>query len=274
MEYRLKFAGRTRDDLQHLRGRGLLLQRFAQLVEQAGGLDGDDGLIGKVLDQRDLLVSEWAHLPTKDADSSDGFVVLEHRHTDIGPNAAKLDRIDSRQIAFSVSSRRCEISSVKRSLGSDDVAKRIAVAGMDDLSAFACFGKGGWYIVCGDRAKPVSLIEKEVAEFGLAEPDGIRQHRLKHRLQIARRRADDAQYLGRRRLLLQHLGEFLFQVGVGCAKTVNVSSHLRCLRTKTGNASSALRPFASQDHLVGTVTGPFRSGQPRIEPTNPSRTAR
>jgi hypothetical protein len=57
-------------------------------------------------------------------------------------------------------------------------------------------------------------------------------------------------------LLLQRLGEFLFQVGVGCAKAINVSSRLRCLRTKTGNASSTLRPFASQDHLVGTVTGP------------------
>src|SRR6516225_3054434 len=71
-------------------------------------------------------------------------------------------------------------------------------------------------------------------------------------------------------LLLQRLGELFFQVGVG-AKAVNVSSRLRCLRTKTGNASSALRPFARQGHLVGTVTGPpFRSAQPRIEPTNPN----
>src|SRR5262249_2366753 len=59
-----------------------------------------------------------------------------------------------------------------------------------------------------------------------------------------------------RGLLLQRLGELLFQIGIGCAKAVNVSSRLRCLRTKTGNSSSALRPFASQDHLVGTATGP------------------
>src|SRR5262249_9199375 len=65
---------------------------------------------------------------------------------------------------------------------------------------------------------------------------------------------DYAEHLRGRRLLLQRLGKFLFQVGVGCAKAVNVSSRLRCLRTKTGNASSTLRPFASQDHLVGTVT--------------------
>jgi hypothetical protein len=40
-----------------------------------------------------------------------------------------------------------------------------------------------------------------------------------------------------------------------------VSSRLRCLRTKTDNACSALRPFARQGHLVGTVAGPLRSSQ-------------
>src|SRR6516162_4577187 len=96
----------------------------------------------------------------------------------------------------------------------------------------------------------------QYAELGLADARGILQHSLEHRLQLPRRRADDLQHLRGCRLLLQRLGELLFQVGVGCAKAVNVSSRLRCLRTKTGNASSALRRFASQGHLVGTVTGP------------------
>jgi hypothetical protein len=34
-------------------------------------------------------------------------------------------------------------------------------------------------------------------------------------------------------------------------------------RTKTGNTSSALCPFASQDHLVGTVTGAISVGPPK-----------
>ena len=49
LEHGYQLARRAADDLQHLRGRGLLLQRFAQLVEQAGVLDGDDGLGGEVL---------------------------------------------------------------------------------------------------------------------------------------------------------------------------------------------------------------------------------
>ena len=43
-QHRLQIEGRAADDLEHVGGGGLLLQRFAQLVEQARVLDGDDGL--------------------------------------------------------------------------------------------------------------------------------------------------------------------------------------------------------------------------------------
>ena len=49
IEHRLQIEGRAADDLEHVGGGGLLLQRFAQLVEQARVLDGDDGLGGEVL---------------------------------------------------------------------------------------------------------------------------------------------------------------------------------------------------------------------------------
>src|SRR5215470_617861 len=96
-------------------------------------------------------------------------------------------------------------------------------------------------------------MEIEVAEPSLANAHCIGQHGLEHRLKLAGRTADDLQHLRRRRLLLQRLDELLFQVGVVCAKAVNVGSRLRFLRTKTGNAYSALRPFASQGHLLGMV---------------------
>ena len=82
--------------LQHLRGRGLLLQRLgeivgalAQLVEQPRVLDGDDGLGGEVLHQLDLLVGERPHLLAVDGDGADQFVVLEHRHANEGPRSAE-----------------------------------------------------------------------------------------------------------------------------------------------------------------------------------------
>src|SRR5262249_34357229 len=113
----------------------------------------------------------------------------------------------------------------------------------------------------GGRAEvlPVELENGNVV--GLAEARRTFDHDLQHGLQLGRRGANDPQNLGCRRLLLQSLGELLFRIGAGCAAAANARSRLRCLRTKTANGSSALRPFASQDHLVGTVTGP-PSGRP------------
>ena len=58
IEHRLQIESRATDDLEHVGGGALLLQRFAQLVEQTRVLDGDDSLIREVLDQLDLLVGE------------------------------------------------------------------------------------------------------------------------------------------------------------------------------------------------------------------------
>ena len=46
------------DDAQDFGGHLMLLQRLSQFVEQARVLNGDDGLSGEVLHERDLLVGE------------------------------------------------------------------------------------------------------------------------------------------------------------------------------------------------------------------------
>ena len=66
VEHRLEVGRRRRDHAQDLGGRGLLLQRLGrralssvallQLLEEAGVLDGDDGLVRERLQQRDLVV--------------------------------------------------------------------------------------------------------------------------------------------------------------------------------------------------------------------------
>ena len=66
-----------------------LVCAIAQLVEQSGVLDGDDGLVGKVGEQLDLLVGEWTHLLAVDTDRADQFVLLEHRHGENGPSTAR-----------------------------------------------------------------------------------------------------------------------------------------------------------------------------------------
>ena len=49
IEHGLQIERRAADDLEHVGGGGLLLQRLPQFVEQPRVLDGDDGLGGEVL---------------------------------------------------------------------------------------------------------------------------------------------------------------------------------------------------------------------------------
>src|SRR5262249_25486134 len=65
--------------------------------------------------------------------------------------------------------------------------------------------------------------------------------------------------------------EFLLQLRVEFANAVNMSSRLRCLRTKTGNACSALRPFARQRSPRRHSHWARRpSAQPKIVPIDPT----
>src|SRR5215471_16303850 len=75
----LKVAGRRIDDLQHLGGGGLLLQRLARLVNQTRILHRDDRLRGETLQQRDLLVSEWKNFFAMHDDRPEQRLVFSQR---------------------------------------------------------------------------------------------------------------------------------------------------------------------------------------------------
>jgi hypothetical protein len=55
--------------------------------------------------------------------------------------------------------------------------------------------------------KRIALAQRHNAELGLTNPDRVRKHRLKHRLQFTWRAGDNLEHLRRRRLLLQCLGK-------------------------------------------------------------------
>ena len=114
VQHGLQIEGRAADDLEHVCGRGLLLQQFAQLVEQARVLDGDDGLRGEVLDQLDLFIGERANLLAVDPDYPYHFVVLDHRDADQGACAGKLDGGGAHPIR--VSERGFDVGNLDRSL--------------------------------------------------------------------------------------------------------------------------------------------------------------
>ena len=121
---RLKLTGRRTDDLKDLRGRGLLLQGFAeivralaQLVEQSRVLDGDDSLRGEIADQLDLLLSKRAYLLAVDADGANQFLFLEHWNHKESSDPTKLDHSDDSRIALLPISRfHGEVGNVNKTL--------------------------------------------------------------------------------------------------------------------------------------------------------------
>src|SRR5260370_36231768 len=113
----LQIEGRAADDLEHIGGGGLLLQRFAQLVKQARVLDGDDGLIGEVCDQLDLLLGEWPNFSPIDCNAADRLILSEHRHGDQCADAGDFDAVDRQWIAVEVSSTLCKVRNVDRPSG-------------------------------------------------------------------------------------------------------------------------------------------------------------
>src|SRR6202043_4163905 len=65
VEYRCEVAGGGVDDLQHLGGRGLLLQSLARLGQEPRVFHRDDRLRREVLQERDLLVGERSDFLTE-----------------------------------------------------------------------------------------------------------------------------------------------------------------------------------------------------------------
>ena len=94
-----------------------------QFVEQPRVLDSNDGLVRKAGKERDLPIVERTNLLAKDDDDAYELVLREHRHAKRGPNATKLDRIDSNWMTFGVSLSRCEVGDVDCLLTSNHLVK-------------------------------------------------------------------------------------------------------------------------------------------------------
>ena len=90
VKYRLEIKRGAADDLEHVSGGRLLLQRFAQLVEQAGVLDGDHRLRGKSRDQIDLLLRERVNLRSRQEHGPDRNPLTHERNAESRAKAAEL----------------------------------------------------------------------------------------------------------------------------------------------------------------------------------------
>ncbi len=88
LEHRLHVRRRAGDHLQDVGGRGLPLQRLFGFVEQPRIFDGDDGLVGKSLQQLNVVRGECTGLLARHADHSDGRPVTPQRDEEQAAEAA------------------------------------------------------------------------------------------------------------------------------------------------------------------------------------------
>src|SRR5690348_17150058 len=102
VQYGLQIECRAADDLKHVSGGSLLLERLAQLVQQPRVLDGDDGLSSEVLHQLHLLIGEWSNLRSIDGNNADDLIRLEYRNAKISSDAADIDRIHQQWMPIEV----------------------------------------------------------------------------------------------------------------------------------------------------------------------------
>src|SRR5262245_14256932 len=83
-------------------------------------LDGDDGLVSKILDQFNLLVGERTDFLTVNGDHPNQLVLLEHWNSEIGPSAGEFDQGDDGIIALDIRLFSPEVGDVDHLLGSGE----------------------------------------------------------------------------------------------------------------------------------------------------------
>src|SRR5262245_48225281 len=193
LQHGLQVEGRAADDLEHVGRGGLLLKRFAQLVQQAGVLDRNDGLRREVGDELNLLFREWPDLLAVDADSPHQRTFLEHWNADKRACSGELDEWGVRIGLF------CrEVRNMDHLLRLQTAARhyrefRIALSQLFELRRSA---------VHGNHSRFISFEQRQHAELSFANAYSVRQHRLEHWLQSAGRPTDDLKDFGCGGLLL------------------------------------------------------------------------
>jgi hypothetical protein len=182
VKYRLQFAGGAANHLEYVGGGGLLLQRLAQLVEQSGILNGDDGLFREVTDKFDLLVTKRSYLLEINGYCANRLAFLEHRYGHIAARATQLGCVIREKLAF-----RRGIGEADRLFRAEDVlecAPNRQLMGSPRPHEFGVRRRDVEFCRGAERAV---LIVEHHAELCFADSRGVLKHGLEYRLQRARR---------------------------------------------------------------------------------------
>jgi hypothetical protein len=229
-EHRREIAGRGIDDLQYLGGRGLLLQRLAEvavagveLVEQPGALDGDRGLVREGLEQLDLGAGEGLHIASSAADHAERLTFSEHRHSEERPVIDhRLQYVARPGVVVGVGQ---DILGMHRLRVDKGAAHDERPHGCSREEAVKCRRLLRRHAVDRDQVELPVFEARHGAELRFADPGRARDDGLKYRGKLAGRAVDDLQHRGGGGLLRQRfialggaLCELALEHGHGLAK--------------------------------------------------------
>ena len=209
IEHRLQIERRAADDLEHVGGRGLHLQRLGEvararlhLVEQPHVFDRDDGLVGEGRDQLDLALRERNRRGAAQSERANQLAVAHERHAEHGPHPANAHLFLFRifRVAPGIGYLdgpflRSDTPDERPSAGPDLGLPFVLEVGGVEIHQARCI------------AEDVSMATEDFAAARVAQTHRGRDQRLQHRVEIEGCPADGFEHFGGRRLLLQRLGE-------------------------------------------------------------------
>jgi hypothetical protein len=181
---------------------GLLLQGLARFIDQPSILHRNDRLRSEILQQRDLLVRERAHLLPIDDEVTEKRIFFAQRHREQGAAAAQLDEIAADRVARPVGLVLCDICDMDDRLAAQQTAMRVVrtdrmrSSSQELRKRRRCAADRG-------RMDLLAIIDPKSPESGAAQLQRFVQHRVENGSEVARGAVDDLQYLGGRGLLLQ-----------------------------------------------------------------------
>src|SRR5262249_45046238 len=151
--------------------------------EQTGVVDGDEGRLGEIAQQLDLLVAERAHLLTVDGENTNGLIFFEHRHTNRRTHAAQFDGLPNRRVVRIYHDPEVfDVDYLSRPGGA--ATGRV----LEPMRArLEKLGVGFWHADQGSSIEGIAVISEQNAEFGLAKSHRVLQQGLEHGRELPRR---------------------------------------------------------------------------------------
>ncbi len=212
----LQIESRPADDLEHVSGSGLLLERFAQFIEQARILNSDNGLIGEASGQINLLFRKWMDAVSQKRHHTDRHSIPQEGHTQHRSETTKSLCFPHCVIGISL-----DVGDMNGPALEHGTARDCAPAGRDRMPPHEIFI---FTRVPKIRRQAVSVafLQENHDIIRAAQSHGRFNERVQHRLQIEGRATDDLEHVGGGGLLLQRLGE----LGIGFHKCPALLPHV------------------------------------------------